>query len=339
MEWIKSHTEFFFIPLIYIALALLDRYKVLDNYVMQIILLSGINIIMTLSVNLVNGMTGQSTMGHAGFMSVGAYSAAFITTVLFNTSAMTPVNQTIFFIIASILGGCVAALFGLLIGLPTLRLKGDYLAIVSLGFGEVIRSIIRLMPVIGGARGLTGIPKLSGLFWIYVLLFITIYVCRNFMDSKFGRACFAIRDNDIAADTMGINVSRYKILAFILSAFIAGIAGSLYAHTFLYLSPDVFGYAKSTDFLVYLYAGGVGCISGSILGALALTILPEILRFIKNWRLVMYGALLVLVILFRPVGLFGGKEFGFLKLHTGGIQEINFDFLKIFRPKKKILEK
>lgn len=331
MKWIRRNPEVVFIPLLYVALYIAQRTGFFNNYIMQIVMLACINICMTLSLNLVNGITGQSSIGHAGFMSVGAYTSALITTIMLDVSCMSPFMQLVIFLLATVFGGVCAAICGYLVGMPTLRLRGDYLAIVTLGFGEVIRSIIRIADVVGGARGLTGIPKLASLFWIFAFVILTIYACRNFIDSSYVRACMAIRDNEIAADTMGINISRYKIIAFVLSAFIAGVSGSMYAHMIRYLHPDVFSYAKSTDFLVYLYAGGVGSISGSIIGATILTILPEMLRAIANWRLVIYGILLVLIILFRQEGMFGGKEFAFLKMKTGGIHHIGF-----FKFKRKL---
>lgn len=334
--WAKKRTEIFVIPLLLLLLSFLSKEKVLDSYLMQIIMLGFINIMMTESLNILNGMTGLSSLGHAGFMAVGAYTAAFLTSVLFDTHAMPPVAQTAFFLGASLIGGAVAALCGLLIGVPTLRLRGDYLAIVTLGFCEVIRALMRLVKVTGGAMGLTGIPQYSTLLWVFAFMILSIYICRNFMDSSFGRSCMAIRENEIAASTMGINVSHYKVIAFITSAFIAGIAGSLYAHLLRYLHPDVFSYSKSTDYLVYLYAGGVGSISGAMMGGFLLTLLPELLRFMSEWRLVIYGALLLCIILFRPVGLFGGKELAFLKLKTGGIKVFGFSSLKnIGKPNRK----
>ena len=333
MNWLRKNSEVIILPLIYVVIFLLQKNKILNNYIIKIIMLDGVNIIMTLSLHLVNGMTGQNSIGHAGFMAAGAYVSALLSKIIFSAATMPPALQTVFFLLATIAGGIGAAIFGFLIGMPTLRLKGDYLAIVTLGFGEVIRSIIRITPTVGAARGLTGIPKLASLFWIFVFVTITIYVCRNYMDSAYGRGCLAIRDNEVAADTMVINTSKYKVQAFVTSAFIAGIAGSMYAHTLRYLHPDVFSYTKSTDFLVYLYAGGVGSISGSILGAFVLTALPEILRFMNEWRLVIYGGLLVVIILFRPVGMFGGKEFAFLKLKTGGIRHIGFS--NLFQRKSK----
>ncbi len=336
MKWLKNNSEIIAIPLVFVALYLLKYFEVINNYLMQILMLAGVNIIMTESLNLVNGVTGQNSIGHAGFMAVGAYISALFTDIIFNVGDMPLIPQTAMFLLATIIGGIIAAVFGFLIGMPTLRLRGDYLAIVTLGFGEVIRAIIRITPFVGAARGMVGIPKLANMFWIFFFVILALYVCRNFIDSSYGRACMAIRDNEIAANTLGINVSRYKIIAFVTSAFMAGVAGSMFAHTMRYLHPDIFSYTKSTDFLVYLYAGGVGSISGAFLGGFVLTILPEILRFMQEWRLVIYGALLLIIILFRPQGLFGGKEFSWLKLKTGGIHQMG---LKDLLGSKKMSKK
>ncbi len=339
MNWLKKNNEVILLPLLYIVIAVAHKCGLVNNYFMQILMLGGINVIMTESLNLVNGFTGQSSLGHAGFMAVGAYVSALFTKVLFNVGKMNDAAQVGMFLFATLMGGIAAGIFGYIIGVPSLRLKGDYLAIVTLGFGEVIRSIIRITPIVGKAFGLTGIPKLCNFFWVYLFVVIVIYACRNFMDSSYGRACMAIRDNEIAADTIGIDVAKYKIISFVCSAFVAGIAGSLYAHVMRYLHPDVFAYTKSTDFLVYLYAGGVGSISGSFLGGFILTALPELLRALAEWRLVIYGALLVCIILFRPTGMFGGKEFAFLKVKTGGIQLIGLSNLgDLFKKNKKAQE-
>lgn len=334
----KKNIEFPMIALIYFIFTILHNMGIINAYIMQVAMLACIYIIVTESLNILNGMTGLSSLGQAGFMSVGAYVSAIITTFVFDVSSMSRVLQILIFIIATVIGGAVSALFGLVIGVPSLRLRGDYLAIVTLGFCEVIRAIWRIIPssIAGGAYGLTGIPNIVNFFWAYLIMFLAIYFCRNYMDSSYGRACLAIRDNEIAADTMGINCFRYKIIAFMTSAFLAGVAGSLYAHLLSYIHPDVFSYSKSSDFLVYLYAGGVGSISGSMLGALCLTVLPEILRFLDDWRLVIYGALLLCIILFRPTGIFGGREFAFLKLKTGGIKQFGF---KSLLPKWKATKK
>ena len=312
--------------LLYLVLQILQWTGLFNAYVMQVLMLSGIYIIMTESLNVLNGMTGLSSLGQAGFMSVGAYVSAIFTTYLVPVQQLNPVLQVLCFLLATLIGGVSASLCGLLIGVPALRLRGDYLAIVTLGFCEVIRAIWRVVPsdIAGGAYGLTGIPQLANFFWVFLLTVAVIYFCRNYMDSSFGRACLAIRDNEIAADAMGIHCFAYKAIAFATSAFIAGVAGSLYAHLLSYIHPDVFSYSKSSDFLVYLYAGGVGSISGSMIGAFLLTILPEILRFLDDWRLVIYGLLLLCIILFRPTGLFGGREFAFLNLKSGGIRTVGW---------------
>lgn len=344
MNWLKNNKKIIIIPLIYLVIHCLNQAKIMNNYILQVLMLIGINLIMTESLNVLTGMTGQTSLGQAGFMAVGAYISAIVTSVLipaknFSSAALVSIKigkvgfqiasipQTLIFLLGTLAGGIVAAIFGYLIGTPSLKLKGDYLAIVTLGFGEVIRQIIRVTPIVGKSFGMTGIPKLANFFWIYFFAILTIFICRNFMDSSYGRACMAVRDNEIAADTIGINTARYKVIAFVFSAFIAGISGSMFAHTMVYLHPDTFAYTKSTDYVIYLYAGGVGSISGAVLGAAALTALPEILRQISNWRLVIYGLLLVLIILFRPTGLFGGREFSFLGLKTGGIKTFHISDL------------
>lgn len=333
-NWIKSHPAAFIIPLIYFAIVALRNGKIISAYFVQVVILSCINVILTEALNLVNGLTGQSSLGHAGFMAAGGYFACILSTLVFNVGSMGSVMQSVMFVVVTILGGLFAALCGLVVGVPTLRLKGDYLAVVTLGFNEVIRVIIRMMEIVDGARGFSGIPKLCGLGWTYIFTIIVIYACRNFMDSSIGRGCMAVRDNEIAADNMGINPAKYKIIAFVTSAFIAGIAGSIYGHTLKFLHPDVFAYSKSIDLVVYLYAGGVGSISGAMIGAVSLTVLPELMRFLADWRLVIYGALLVVIILFRQTGIFGGREFSFLKIRTGGIKQTSI--LNLFRKKNKL---
>ena len=319
---LKRNIEFPVFAAIAVVMIGLNALGVINNYIMQVAMLACIYIIMAESLNILNGMTGLSSLGQAGFMSVGAYVSAIISTTILDVGSKAAPVQVLVFLGATLVAAVVSAICGVLIGIPALRLRGDYLAIVTLGFCEVIRAFWRVMPkeISGAAYGLTGIPKLSNFFWVFLFMLLAVYLCRNYMDSSYGRACLAIRDNEIAADTMGINCFRYKTIAFGTSAFIAGIAGSLFAHLNAYLHPDTFSYSKSTDFLVYLYAGGVGSISGAMVGALTLTILPEILRFLENWRMVIYGALLLVIILYRPTGLFGGREFAFLKLKTGGIK-------------------
>ncbi len=308
-----------FLPLLgaaalYLIITILREWNVINPYHVQIMMYAGINIMMTVSLNIVNGFTGQFCIGHAGFMSLGAYGSAIVSTMLFGGLSVAKGLQIPVFLLSLLCGGIVAALIGLLIGLPTLKLKGDYLAIVTLAFGEIVRATLRLVEPIGAARGMIGIPSYSSLLWIFVFVGITLLAARNFIYSKYGRACIAIRDNEIAADAMGINTTRYKILAFCFAAFIAGVAGGLYAHVVQFIQPDSFSFAKSSDFLVYLYAGGAGSLTGSIVGASLLTVLPEALRFLADWRIVLYAVVLICVMLFRPTGLCGGKELPFLRI-------------------------
>jgi branched-chain amino acid transport system permease protein len=295
-------------------IALLRRVGVVNNYHVQIMMFAGINILMTVSLNIVNGFTGQFCIGHAGFMSLGAYGAAVISTLLFGGAEVAPALRVPVFLLSLFCGGVGAALVGLVIGLPTLKLKGDYLAIVTLAFGEIVRAMLRLVEPIGAARGMIGIPAYSNLAWIFFFVIVTLWISRNFIYSKFGRACISIRDNEIAADAMGVVTTRYKIIAFCFAALIAGVAGGLYAHVVSFIQPDSFSFVKSSDYLVYLYAGGAGSLTGSIVGAVLLTLLPEALRFMANWRLVIYSLVLICVMLFRPSGLCGGKELPFLRI-------------------------
>lgn len=302
--------------LVYLVLLGLNRVGVINAYYFQVITIAGINVVMTISLNMVIGITGQFSMGHAGFMSIGAYISAIVSRLAFQAFERTALTGNLVLLVAIICGGIVAAFFGFIIAMPTLKVKGDYLAIVTLGFGEIIRAVWRVVDYTGGALGFNGIPKLTNFTWVFIVILIAIYASRNFIKSSYGRSCLAIRDNDIAAEAMGVNCRNYKVLAFVFAAFFAGVAGGLYAHLIQYIQPDNFASAKSTDYIVYLYAGGVGTISGSIFGAITLTILPELLRFLEDWRLVIYAVLLLYIIIWKPYGLFGGREFKFLGLET-----------------------
>lgn len=302
------------IAALYFLIMILKNIGIINNYYIQIMMYVGVNIMMTASLNLVNGFTGQFCIGHAGFMSLGAYGAAIVTTMFFGGTNLSGMLQVPVFLLGLFVGGLVAAAIGFLIGLPTLKLKGDYLAIVTLAFGEIVRAFLRLVQPIGGARGMIGIPMWGTLGWIFVFTTITLYLCRNIIYSRFGRAFIAVRDNEIAADAMGINTTKYKIISFVFAAFIAGVAGGLYAHVVGFIQPDTFGFTKSSDYLVYLYAGGIDSFTGSIVGATILTAIPEALRFLANWRIVMYALALIMIMLYRPSGLCGGWELPFLKI-------------------------
>lgn len=286
--------------LIYGILLLLIKSGVINRYYEQILILMGINIILALSLNLVIGFTGQLALGHAGFMSIGAYTAAMLTIKLHLPFALSIIS-----------GGLLSAIVGALIGLPILRLKGDYLAITTLGFGEIIRVVITNLDFLGGARGLAGIPPKTNFTWIFFIMLLTIVVLRNIIKSTHGRAMIAIREDEIAAEAMGVNATLYKLTAFSIAAFFAGVAGSLYAHYFMFLEPNSFNFMKSIEIVTFVVLGGMGSLSGCILSTGILTVLPEFLRELSNYRMVVYSLLLVIIMLFRPQGLMGNKELSF----------------------------
>lgn len=302
---------------LYALLAFLIGNGTINPYYGGILTMVCINIILTVSLNLASGFLGQLVLGHAGFMSVGAYSAA-----LFTMNSGLPVALS--FPIALLLGGVVAALFGVVIGIPALRLKGDYLAIITMGFGEIIRVLILAMPFTGGARGLIGIPSVVPrgqgnaslvLFsYVFLLAVLTVYVIYSFIKSRHGRAVIAIREDEIAAEASGINTTYYKLLAFILAAFFAGIAGGLYAHHVRVLNPAKFDFNYSVEILVMVVLGGMGSITGSVISATVLTILPEALRQFSDYRMLVYSIILIMVMLFKPSGLLGQRELPLKKL-------------------------
>lgn len=302
---------------IFILLIMAMYTGIINEYNGKLLALAGIFIIISLSLNLITGFTGQLALGQAGFMCVGAYSTA-IAVMRFHIPLLP----------AIIFGGLITAIFGILIGFPTLRLRGDYLAITTLGFGEIIRvMMINLEGLTGGAAGLKGIPAFSdtGDFildllikftWIFVFVVISIVVVSNLINSSPGRAIISIREDEIASNSMGINVSYYKMLSFTLSAFLAGIGGGLYAIHFGYLDPTMFGFLNSVNFVVIVVLGGLGSITGTILSGIAFTYIQEWLRVFKDLRLVIFGLALILIMLFWRQGLMGTKEFsvvGFVK--------------------------
>ncbi len=260
-----------------------------------------INIILAVSLNLVTGFTGQFSLGHAGFMSIGAYVCA-ITVLHF--------NSTIGFLIGTLAGALVATVVGILVGIPTLRLRGDYLAIATLGMSEIIRVIFLNLDITNGAAGLFGIPRNTNWLWLFFFTAGTIILINNFIKSSHGRACISIREDEIAAESMGINTTKYKVMAFAIGAFFAGIAGALYASYFFFIRPDLFGFLKSIDILVIVVLGGMGSLTGSIIAAVVLALLTTFLQSFTAIRMILYAALLVLIMIFRPQGIMGTKEIG-----------------------------
>ncbi len=311
---------------IYGLIELLYRLEVLNGYYLHIINQSLIYVILAVSLNLINGITGQFSLGHMAFAGVGAYASGTITTIVLKLNPSSP-NGMLIFIGAIIAGGIVAALVGFLIGFPSLRLKGDYLAIVTLGFGEIIRTIFNNIDAVGGPRGLLGIPKFSNFTVIFIAAFLTIIIIRNLIQSSHGRAMLSIRENELASELVGVDTTRYKVLAFMVGAFFAGIAGGLFAHLLQLAHPTQYNFLKSVEVLIMIYAGGVGSLTGSTIAAFALTFLSEGLRLgIRaladatglpiggEWRMVVYALLLIFIMLFRTEGLMGTKESRLVRL-------------------------
>ncbi len=288
----------------------------IDPYFFAIIMYAGINVILAVSLNLVNGFTGQFSMGHAGFMSVGGYLAAFASIHL---EAMHPewFNSWIGSLIlvgCLILGGLGASLVGYLVGLPSLRLKGDYLAIVTLGFGEIIRVIVLNVDAIGGARGLPNIPPLSNFGLVYSFVVLTVFTIWRLINSSHGRTFLAVREDEIAAESMGVNTTRAKVRAFVIGAFFAGVAGGLFAHYLRYLNPQTFDFNRSFEIIIMVVLGGMGSITGSVFAAIFLTGIREALRPLQeitkiDFRMVIYSLMLIILMLTRPNGLFGTREY------------------------------
>ncbi|KNF10027.1 ABC-type branched-chain amino acid transport system, permease component [Gottschalkia purinilytica] len=283
---------------------------VINGYHEGIIIMAGINIILAVSLNLTTGFLGELTLGHAGFMAIGAYTAALASMNMELPSVMQ-------LIVSIIIGGLVAAIFGFLIGMPALRLRGDYLGIITLGFGEMIRVIITNLEITGGAVGLKGIALLSDFTNVYWVTILTIVIIFMFINSRHGRSVIAIRENEIAAEAVGVPTAFYKIFTFAMSAFFAGIAGGLFAHYQTVLDPKKFDFMFSIEMLVMVVLGGMGSITGAIVSAIFLTLLPELLRDFSDYRLLIYAILLIITMLFKPSGLFGTKEFSIHQLIKG----------------------
>jgi branched-chain amino acid transport system permease protein len=277
------------------------------DYYLQILLIVGIFITLTLSLNLINGFCGQFSLGHAGFWGVGAYVSA-VYSVYFALPISTPLNM----VIALVVGFVSAALCGLVIGIPCLRLRGDYLAIATLGFGEILRIIIMNTEAVGGPRGFTDIPKWANIYWVYAIALIVIVFMLNLKRSTHGRAIISIREDEIAAENMGVNLFHYKLFSFTVGAGIAGVAGALFAHTQQYLNPNNFNFMWSVVILVMVILGGLGSITGSVIGAIILTLFPEVLRsmggHVSDLRMTIYALLLIVLMLSRPTGIFGSHE-------------------------------
>jgi branched-chain amino acid transport system permease protein len=282
---------------------------IIDSYIFLNIVIIGINIILAVSLNLITGFTGQFSLGHAAFMAIGAY-----------VSAVATMYYGLPFALALILGAVSASLAGIVIGIPTLRLKGDYLAIATLGFGEIVRIIILNNEYVGGASGLNDIPQNTNWTWLYFMTAATVILIKNFINSKSGRACIAIREDEIASEAMGLNTTFYKVLAFAIGAFFAGIGGALYSGYFFFIKPEAFGFMKSIDIIVILVFGGMGSIEGSIAGAIVLSLISLALQNIPELRMVIYSVILFVIMVYRPQGLMGNYKLKLFK--KGGLQNV-----------------
>jgi branched-chain amino acid transport system permease protein len=270
-----------------------------NSYYLGVAVDVGIAVILATSLNLINGHTGQFSLGHAGFMAVGGYFSAWI------TLKIGPVAHAVWFFPLSLLaGGLLASLVGLIVGVPSLRLRGDYLAIVTLGFGEIIRVVLQNTQAVGAASGLSNIPKFTSLGWAFGFAVLTVYVVSSLVNSTYGRAFIAVHDDEIAAESNGIDTTRTKVTAFITGAFFAGIAGGLYAHHKQVLAPTTFDWAKSVEIVVMVILGGMGRTVGVIAAAVLLTLMPEFLRDFAEYRMIIYALLIILLMLLRPAGLF-----------------------------------
>jgi branched-chain amino acid transport system permease protein len=305
---------FLFAALVVLALLQTSLRGLIGAYYYQIVILVGINIILAVSLNLINGVTGQFSIGHAGFYAIGGYTSAAVVVYggpwLRNALQFAPpMARDIVLLLLGLLAASIAAgLAGLAVGIPSLRLRGDYLAIVTLGFGEIIRVFILNIDAIGGSRGFSGIPQLSNFFWVYLLVLITILTIRNLIHSSYGRAFISIRDDEIAAEAMGVDTTRYKVLSFVISSMFAGIAGGLFGHFTMYLHPNSFLFTTSFYLIIMIVVGGLGTISGSVLGAILVTVILELFRGFGAFRLVMFAILLVLIMIYRPQGLVGKRH-------------------------------
>ncbi len=291
-------------------LLLLVQWAMPPDYAL-ILVAMGVNVVLAVSLNVVNGFTGQFSLGHAGFMAVGGYTAAKITLAMAGVKIALvpePVSDQLAFAVALAAGMGTSALAGFLVGMPSLRLRGDYLAIVTLGFGEIIRSVIENMRFLGEATGLSGLPPRTNLVWVGISGVATVVMARRLAVSTEGRALFAIREDEVAAEAMGVDTTGYKVRAFTISAAYAGLAGGLIAHAIQLVTPKMFTFIRSIEVVVMVVLGGLGSVTGSVVAACVLTLALEALREFQQYRMVVYALLLVVLMLLRPQGIFGTRE-------------------------------
>ncbi|MEI6916636.1 MAG: branched-chain amino acid ABC transporter permease [Armatimonadota bacterium] len=293
--------------------------QTISPYAVRILNLCCISIMLAVSLNIINGYAGQFSLGHAGFYGAGAYASAAFSVyagpAFLRVFSATPgwLSDGVLLVLAVATAALTAAVAGLIVGIPSLRLKGDYLAIATLGFGEMIRVAVTNIDAVGGSRGFTVKYTLASFFWIALFTVGCVWISRNLLNSREGRALQAIRDDEVAASVVGIDVTRSKVTAFVLSAALAGCAGALYAHYDGFIKPESFRFERSIEIVIMVVIGGLGSTTGAVFAAVVLTVLPETLRQFEDYRMVLYSALLVICMLVRPQGMLGTKEF---TLHT-----------------------
>jgi branched-chain amino acid transport system permease protein len=309
---------------LYVVLEAMRQTGIIGAYWAQIMDLSLIITISAVGLSLIYGFTGQFSLGHAAFYGIGAYTAGYVSKAMGGT--------TFGFVVALLAGTLLAGLVGLLIGMPILRLRSDYLGIATLGFGVIVKVMLdnsdKLSPDLGGARGMLGVPLLSTFPWLFWLAVGAIVLARNLITSSHGRACISVREDEVAADLMGINTAGFKTLAFVMGCSLAGLAGGLYAHRYLFLHPSSFDFLKSLDVLLIVVLGGLGSLTGTVVTAVGWVFLLEVLRAVLpgdflDWRGVVYAIVLIVVMIARPEGLLGGKELSLTRLPGSGRKEGN----------------
>jgi branched-chain amino acid transport system permease protein len=301
----KQDAIFLFISIIvFVVFQFLMSERILSSFWRLNVTIICLNVILASSLNLINGITGQFSLGHAGFMAIGAYVSAVFTMFLH-----TP------FIISIIAGAGAAGVLGFCIGVPTLRLEGDYLAIATLGMGEIIRICILNIPQVGGASGMSGIPTETTFPWLFFCMIFTLFVLKNIINSNQGRAFLSVRENAIAAEAMGIDITKFKIFAFTIASIFAGLAGALFSHYFGIAHPSSFTFMRSFDIMTMVVLGGLGSISGSIVGAVILTFITAAMQSYPEYRMIVYALLLIVLMLYRPNGIFGDKELATLMIN------------------------
>jgi branched-chain amino acid transport system permease protein len=309
--------------------ALLHIWGDISDYRVLVARLAMISIILTLSLNVVNGYMGEFSCSHPGFMSVGAYVASAFTIVLFVSEnrfgeALLPEALGPFmFPIGLILGGLVSAIGALLVAIPSFRTRGDYLAIISLAFMFIVKSLFENLEVVGGARGISNQPNYATLPIVFVWTVLSIWVINNFVSSTMGKALNAVRDGELAANTMTVNTRKTKMVAFLFAAFWAGVAGGLFAHVLRYINPDTFGIRKLAEVLAMVYLGGLNSVTGSIVGAVGLSLISEALRPLDIYKWIIIPIILILIMIFRPTGL---------------VAFTDLSFERLFQPKEKASE-